>query len=100
MMANGPRPVIPGLPHHVTQRGNGQQPTFFETADYALYVGDFATLLAQDIDEATAFLPLRKAESIGRPKGHAHWIAALEARVGRTLTPAKRGLKFGSLGVK
>ena len=29
--------VIPGLPHHVTQRGNGRQRTFFGEADYAAY---------------------------------------------------------------
>lgn len=31
------RLVIPGLPHHVTQRGNGGARTFFDDADYALY---------------------------------------------------------------
>jgi putative transposase len=36
-MARLTRIVIPGIPHHVTQRGNGRQQTFFETADYALY---------------------------------------------------------------
>jgi REP element-mobilizing transposase RayT len=29
--------VIPGLPHHVTQRGNGRARTFFGDDDYALY---------------------------------------------------------------
>ena len=37
-MARLSRVVIPGVPHHVTQRGNGRQPTFFEDADYALYL--------------------------------------------------------------
>lgn len=36
-MARLPRLVIPGLPHHVTQRGNGRAQTFFGEADYALY---------------------------------------------------------------
>jgi len=31
------RVVIPGLPHHVTQRGNGRMRTFFDDADYTLY---------------------------------------------------------------
>ena len=31
------RAVFPNLPHHVTQRGNGRQRTFFADADYALY---------------------------------------------------------------
>lgn len=29
--------VVPGLPHHVTQRGNGRPRTFFSDDDYALY---------------------------------------------------------------
>jgi putative transposase len=36
-MARLPRLVVPGLPHHVTQRGNGRARTFFSDADYALY---------------------------------------------------------------
>ncbi len=32
------RLVIPGLPHHVTQRGLNRQPTFFEDADCQLYL--------------------------------------------------------------
>lgn len=31
------RVVVPDLPHHVTQRGNRRQPTFFGERDYALY---------------------------------------------------------------
>lgn len=37
-MARLPRIVIPGIPHHVTQRGNGRQRTFFKEGDYALYL--------------------------------------------------------------
>ena len=36
-MTRLPRLVIPGLPHHVTQRGNRRGQTFFEEGDYALY---------------------------------------------------------------
>ncbi len=36
-MARLARVVIPGHPHHVTQRGNGRARTFFGEADYALY---------------------------------------------------------------
>ena len=31
------RVVVPGLPHHVTQRGNRRERVFFEEGDYALY---------------------------------------------------------------
>ena len=37
-MARLARVVIPGIPHHVTQRGNGRAQTFFEEGDYALYL--------------------------------------------------------------
>ena len=32
------RLVHPGIPHHVTQRGNRRLPTFFSDADYRLYL--------------------------------------------------------------
>jgi putative transposase len=31
------RAIAPGIPHHVTQRGNRRQPTFFVASDYAAY---------------------------------------------------------------
>ncbi len=37
-MARLPRFVLPGHPHHVTQRGNRRERTFFEEGDYALYL--------------------------------------------------------------
>jgi putative transposase len=36
-MARLARLVIPGIPHHVTQRGNGRSQVFFHDADYARY---------------------------------------------------------------
>jgi putative transposase len=36
-MARLARVVIPGHPHHVTQRGNSRARTFFGDADYALW---------------------------------------------------------------
>ena len=36
-MARLARIVIPGIPYHVTQRGNRRQQTFFEDSDYELY---------------------------------------------------------------
>lgn len=36
-MARIARVVIPGVPHHVTQRGNRRLPTFFAEGDYAAY---------------------------------------------------------------
>jgi putative transposase len=217
-MTRLPRLVIPGLPHHVTQRGNGRQRIFFEEGDYALYldlfaqaaerahcevwayclmpnhvhaivvpgdadglrrtfgelhrrytgyvnararrtghlwqgrfgsvamdeahlanafryvsfnpvrarlvarcadwrwssvaahlageddhvvkvkpaleqVGDFAAFLAEPFDEAAAYAPLRRAETVGRPVGSPEWLKGLEALTGRSLAPRKRGRK-------
>ena len=37
-MACLPRMVLPGIPHHITQRGNRGERTVFEDGDYALYL--------------------------------------------------------------
>ena len=37
-MPRMPRLVVPGYPHHVTQRGNRRQRTFFNTDDYQAYL--------------------------------------------------------------
>lgn len=37
-MARLARAVIPGIPHHITQRGNRKQDTFFLDEDYAVYL--------------------------------------------------------------
>ena len=38
-MVRAARQVLPGIPHHITQRGNRRQTTFFSDSDYALYLG-------------------------------------------------------------
>ena len=37
-MARLARVVVPGIPHHITQRGNRRQQTFFGEEDFALYL--------------------------------------------------------------
>ena len=37
-MARLARVVVPGVPHHLTQRGNRREATFFNEADYAAYL--------------------------------------------------------------
>src|SRR5436190_14281974 len=36
-MARLARVIVPGLPHHVTQRGNRREPIFFEDGDQEVY---------------------------------------------------------------
>jgi putative transposase len=49
-MARIARLVVPGVPHHVTQRGNRRQTTFFGDDDYRLH----RDLLAEAADRAGA----------------------------------------------
>jgi len=50
-MARLARLVIPGLPHHVTQRGTRRQQTFFNDGDYAAYLERMAQWCgAQGVD--------------------------------------------------
>ena len=37
-MARIPRIVVPGYPHHITQRGNRRKQTFFNDGDYQAYI--------------------------------------------------------------
>ena len=41
------RIVVPGIPHHVTQRGNRRLPTFFSDQDYKCYLSIMAELCAK-----------------------------------------------------
>ena len=61
--------------------------------------GDFAAFLEEPLDEVAAYRALRRAETSGRPVDDADWIAMLEERMRRRLTPQKRGSKAG-LSVK
>ena len=47
-MARLARIVAPGLPHHVTARGNRREPIFFEDGDQALY----ADMLGEQLRKA------------------------------------------------
>jgi putative transposase len=47
--------VVPGLPHHVTQRGNRRGTTFFEDGDYALYLDLLAEASARARTEVWAY---------------------------------------------
>lgn len=46
-MARLARIVVPGVPHHVTQRGNNRRRTFLEEGDYALYLDLLAAARAR-----------------------------------------------------
>jgi putative transposase len=54
-MARLARVIAPGYPHHVTQRGNRRQQTFFCEADYAVYLDLLADWCAKCRVEVWAY---------------------------------------------
>ena len=80
-MARIGRVVAGGLPHHITQRGNRRQKTFFCDEDYALYI----ELMAEVI---------RQHEKIGRPLGSETFIKDPEMKLNRPLRKRKPGPKI------
>ncbi len=110
-MARLARVVIPGLPHHIIQRDNRRQQTFFNECDWR-WSSARAHLAGRD-DQLVAVAPL--PEMIGdwgaflnsvmpeedtsdirhhtrtdRPLGDETFLAGLEGMVGRVLKPQKR----------
>jgi putative transposase len=54
-MARIPRVVVPGYPHHVTQRGNRRQQTFFCDDDYRYYIQLMSEAVATSDTEIWAY---------------------------------------------
>ena len=54
-MARTARVVVPGLPHHVTQRGNRRLPVFFNDGDYGAYIALVAEWSAKAGTEVWAY---------------------------------------------
>lgn len=102
------RIVAPGLPHHLTARGNRRSDIFEDDIDRRVYrqqlhkycakahvrapagvVDDWAQWLAFDNLEQEE--NLRAFTESGRPAGGAGFVAKLEKLLGRTLAARKRG---------
>ena len=69
--------IAPGIPHHVTQRGNRSQQIFFCDDDYQEYLA-------------------LMAEWTGRPLGSDPFVHQLEGELLRPLRPRKPGTKPGA----
>jgi putative transposase len=77
------RIVIPGLPHHITQRGNYRQKIFFRSEDYRLYLSLLAeyarhygvAILGYCLmpNHVHLILVPRDAEALGRLFRRLHW---------------------------
>jgi len=100
------RLVVPGVPHHVTQRGNRDWPWSSVRAHMAGVDDElvtvrpvlerwprFASLLADGGEEG--FAALRQAEGSGRPVGTADFVADLERILGRRIARRAPGRKPG-----
>ena len=68
-MPRSARIVLPGVPHHLTQRGNDRQVVFVHDADYLVY----------------------RELHTGRPLGSAEFLAKYEALLGKRLQPRPVG---------
>lgn len=78
------RIVVPGAPHHVTQRGNNRQDVFFVDDDRRVYLRLLAQLAAQHGLEILGYCLMtnhthlivipRNAESLARAIGRTHWL--------------------------
>jgi len=77
------RVVAAGVPHHVTQRGNRRQPTFFGDEDYETYLRLVAASCAEHRVTIWAWCLMpnhvhliaipKTAEGLARAVGRAHW---------------------------
>ena len=118
-MARIARIVVPGHPHHVTQRGNRRLEVFFGADDYRAYrrlLGEYCArahlaavddglgmvepLLAREaawrsfLDsgvEAAAMDSLRQHSRTGRPAGSESYLDAVEAILQRPVKPRRPG---------
>jgi putative transposase len=54
-MARLARAVAPGVPHHITQRGNRRQQVFFNVEDYGAYIAGLAAYAQAEAVEVLAY---------------------------------------------
>jgi putative transposase len=95
-MARLPRMVLPGIAHHVTQRGNRRERTFFEDADYALYLDLLAQAAERNGVEIWSYCLMpnhvhiiavpRDEDGLGRTFRHVHrhYTGFINARMRQT----------------
>ncbi|MDR7116711.1 transposase [Caulobacter sp. BE254] len=97
------RVVIPGVPHHVTQRGTRRQPTFFRASDYEAYIrmaaGEFS---AARVEVWAYCLMPNHVHLIATPEtveGLARAVGATHVRYARYINDREAGQDtFGKIG--
>lgn len=82
-MPRVPRFVVPGLPHHVTQRGNYRQPVFFNDADRQFFLRRLAKCAKQHgIDVLAWCLMINHFHLIAIPRRRDSFALGLRALLG------------------
>ena len=93
-MARMARLVLPDTPHHVTQRGNRRQQTFFEDADYLAYLQLAAEAFATEGVEVWAYCLMPNHVHLiaapGRPEALAAAVGATHLRYTRQVNRRQR----------
>jgi putative transposase len=83
------RVVVPGIPHHVTQRGSRRQPVFFGEPDYVLYRDMLADSCAQANVEVWGYCLMPNHVHLimvpSRPDGLRAALAETHRRYSRTI---------------
>ncbi len=91
-MARIGRFVVPGLPHHVTQRGNRRERVFFGDDDYALYRDLLAEACAREGVAVWSYCLMPNHVHLiltpGRPRG---WGGRSARRIGAIRRSSTRG---------
>ncbi|MBT8137989.1 MAG: transposase [Gammaproteobacteria bacterium] len=82
-MPRPPRYFIPGIPQHVIQRGVDRQPTFFETADYELYLQVLRAASQQHDCPVHAYVLMTNHTHLLVSPGNERSIALLMQAIGR-----------------
>jgi len=83
-MPRAARIVAPGVPHHVTQRGNNRQPVFFVDDDRRMYLKILAQQAARHAVKVLGYCLMdnhvhlivvpERADSLARAIGRTHWL--------------------------
>ncbi len=90
------RAVVPGVPHHLTQRGLDRQDVFFEPSDYEVYLTQVRTNAQRFGTDLLGYCCMtnhvhwvvvpQSADSLARTFGEAHgrYAAYANAKLGRS----------------
>jgi len=100
-MARLARVVVAGVPHHITQRGNRRQVTFFEAEDYRRYLALMGQWCGRCAVEVWAYCLMpnhvhlivvaSSEDGLRRGLGEARFLERLEKTLKRVIRPRKRG---------